>query len=172
MSFLRPNGQLDQVVAFSIPLYIGTILFILLAEIGISKKAMRSLRVCLFILYTFLLLYETLLFRNPTPEPQANFSLFWSYKLALEGDKRMLSEILLNILLFVPFGFLLSDSHHLARKKWLILLLGICTSLAIETIQYVAHLGLFEFDDVLNNGIGCFLGLLLHKANTKIFRKK
>lgn len=64
-------------------------------------------------------------------------------------------DIVLNILLFIPLGFLLG------RKGWKAILFGFLLSAFIELAQYVFLLGYCEADDVLNNTIGCVLGVLL-----------
>jgi glycopeptide antibiotics resistance protein len=65
---------------------------------------------------------------------------------------------LLNILLYVPLGFLLSDLRYLGSLK--IILLGFACSTLTELTQLVFHLGLFEFDDIFDNTLGCILGVL------------
>ena len=43
-------------------------------------------------------------------------------------------------------------------------LIGFLCSVATEIIQLVFHLGLFEFDDILNNTLGCFIGLIIYRT--------
>ena len=66
-------------------------------------------------------------------------------------------DIVLNILLFIPLGFLTG------RKGWKAILYGFLLSAFIELIQYIAVLGYCEADDVLNNTIGAAIGSLLFK---------
>ena len=48
------------------------------------------------------------------------------------------------------------------------MLLGLAFSLAIEIIQYYAHLGCFEMVDILNNTVGVVIGYGLY---VKILKK-
>lgn len=73
-----------------------------------------------------------------------------------ELQNGMWHDILLNILLFIPFGF---SCGRLCGKKSLIY--GILISVFIETIQYIGGLGYTEVDDVINNTIGTGIGVLI-----------
>lgn len=64
-------------------------------------------------------------------------------------------DIALNILLFIPLGFLLGRKQAIA--------IGLLLSAGIELTQFVFRLGVCELDDVLNNTIGAAIGSLLFK---------
>ncbi len=71
-----------------------------------------------------------------------------------------------NIVLFLPFGFLLSAAYkHTSTGK--ILLLGFMLSLFIETCQLVFRLGWFEMDDLLHNVLGTYAGIRLYRRVLK-----
>ena len=85
----------------------------------------------------------------------------------------MVSDIknaLLNVLLFIPFGVLFKMTF---RKNGLLVgwLIGFLLSMVIESSQLVFHLGLFEWDDMLHNSLGCLIGLLVVEAIKAIFCK-
>ena len=65
-----------------------------------------------------------------------------------------------------PIGFLLGD------KGWKAILYGFLLSAFIEFIQYIAVLGYCEADDVLNNTIGCGIGVLLCTWSDLMILKK
>ena len=71
--------------------------------------------------------------------------LFWELRNAMWKD------IKLNILLFLPFGFVVGG-----RKG---IIFGLILSCCIEFTQYVFCLGYCEMDDVLNNTLGASLGV-------------
>ena len=67
-----------------------------------------------------------------------------------------------NLVLFMPFGFLLcgaTERLHTARM----LLLGFLLSLLIELSQRQLRLGWFETDDILHNTVGTYLGICLYR---------
>ena len=68
-----------------------------------------------------------------------------------------------NIVLFIPFGFLMP--WDMKWKK--ALFIGLLTSGFIEITQYVVMLGECEVDDIIANLIGTILGLVLISALNK-----
>ena len=69
-------------------------------------------------------------------------------------------DLLGNILLFVPFPFLLLFVFRI--KGFTRLLLGAMTvSMAVEILQYVFNIGVADIDDLILNTIGALLGLFL-----------
>lgn len=75
--------------------------------------------------------------------------------------KSVVNEIILNILLFVPFGLLVPLRFRFLRKFWILVLLGFGFSLFIEVTQCVTLLGCMEGSDLVHNTIGAGLGYLL-----------
>ena len=67
-----------------------------------------------------------------------------------------------NIVLFLPFGFLLSAAYK-RTSTGKILLLGFLLSLFIEACQLVFRLGWFEMDDLLHNVLGTYEGIRLYR---------
>lgn len=79
---------------------------------------------------------------------------------------RDLAEVYLNIMLFVPFGYLLPYvfrwfREHTRRRTVLACFL---ISLATENIQLVMKVGYYDVDDLITNTIGGFLGQALFMA--------
>ncbi len=79
------------------------------------------------------------------------------------GVRRMFDPLFglyLNVLLFVPFGFLL----HLPPRRAIII--GFLFSFAIEIIQLVTRLGMFETDDLMTNTLGTWIGTVAYRERT------
>lgn len=74
---------------------------------------------------------------------------------------------LLNVLLFVPLGYLLCVSCATFGKRtvtwWMSLAAGLLLSLLIESSQLLLHRGVFELDDLVKNTLGSGLGHLLFR---------
>ena len=68
---------------------------------------------------------------------------------------------LLNILMFIPLGYMIPLVLLPFRRIWKVLEAGFLFSLLIETIQFFAHLGWFDVADLMHNalgtGIGCWI---------------
>lgn len=111
--------------------------------------------------YILFILMETIIDRK-TGVGRVELVPFWSYS---HPELRM--EILLNYVLFIPFGCLL---HLCFGKKWglKVVLIGFLLSVSIEIVQLVFRIGLFEFDDMIGNTVGCLIGAVVGK----LIRKK
>lgn len=122
--------------------------------------------------YVVVLLYVTLLGRTASSEYKMELSFLWEYRLALSGNNAWWVQIFDNIMLFVPMGWLYGGIREVYVKSpqdrrknsvWSkVILLGLGASSAIELCQLMFKLGLFEFDDILNNTIGMMVGYGLH----------
>ena len=67
-----------------------------------------------------------------------------------------------NILLFIPYGFLLALAFPAGRKIKKLLLLVLLTSFIFELIQLVTATGNFDVDDLLLNLFGGAIGVWLY----------
>ena len=136
-SILEMNG---------IPLWFFCFAVLFAIACGLStKKWIPSL----LIGYILIILGETLLFRTPTNSGYEMMP-FWSYAIAEHK-----SQIIANILLFIPFGFLAARLWG-----WKSILFAAFLSFIIESVQLVFHLGLFEIDDIIHNTAGTIIGYM------------
>lgn len=128
---------------------------------------LRFLKLIAFAVYLVMNLYETILFRPHYPSMHYELELFWSYKRALQGNTFYTRQIVLNILLYVPYGFLVPDIwRRMGFKK--VFLAGFLLSLATELTQLLFKIGLFELDDIFNNTLGCVVGYLLFVISAEL----
>lgn len=130
-----------------------------------------------FALYLFTILWFTILKRS-TGYHVAQFELFWSYKKWFAGDVDLGNEIMANIAMFIPFGFMLSavlpttPSFKDGTKAAVVIAAAIAFSLLIETLQLFMMRGLFEWDDIINNGIGAVIGVAVYTVLEKLLKGK
>ncbi len=81
---------------------------------------------------------------------------------------------ILNVILFVPWGFLLElmrSKEHIAKAFLLTVLTGFLTTFFIEIVQYVTGRGVFEMTDIVTNVTGTAIGAILAFVVTKICLK-
>lgn len=78
---------------------------------------------------------------------------FWDH------SRDALMDGLLNILLFLPIGWLLVTACRRTRQLPRLVLYGTAFSLFIEASQFIFRRGFSSVDDLLNNTIGCLLGV-------------
>ena len=124
----------------------------------------RAIIICLLVIYGVLILSETILFRKPFEGEHLQLELFWSYKVIDVQLKQMLA----NVLMFIPFGLLLSLCE---KRTWLVLLSGFLFSCLVEILQLALQVGLCELDDVFHNTLGTLIGLLIGKWIIKRYIK-
>lgn len=149
-----------------VPLYVYEMLisvaFVLIAIFFVTyqwKKALRFSFRLLFWEYLFLTYSNTVLFRPRGPEIWHKITPFWSYKAYCSGEyPSLLPEIIMNIVGFIPLGFLMCSAYR-NLKWWQVIFIGFFVSLSIESIQYFFKLGIAEFDDVFNNTLGVAIGV-------------
>lgn len=70
----------------------------------------------------------------------------------------MLEEILLNMILLAPAGFLLPSVFHKKIVWYKAFLMGVGFSTLIEVSRLLLCRGLFEWDDILHNALGAMAG--------------
>ena len=71
-------------------------------------------------------------------------------------------QITLNVLLFVPFGFLLPCVSETFRSTLATVFAGFVFSCFIETMQYITGRGLTEVDDIITNTAGAAVGVFIY----------
>lgn len=110
--------------------------------------------------YMIFIYCATVIFRVYSENVGHEFTPFWSYKAIGNGRIDLLAENIMNVVVFVPVGLLLSCVSH-RLKWWMVLLIGIGISVSIEALQYFCHKGFSEFDDVFHNTLGCSIGIMI-----------
>ena len=138
------------------------------------------------LLYFLLLIYATFLSRTVAETYSYRLTVMNSARqaFALDGnlwelikgdfsllhisDPSSLEGIVINILLFVPLGFLIARIWSL--HWWQVMTIGMITSAAIEILQLVTKLGMLDVDDWIFNTLGTALGVglqcLISRAET------
>lgn len=87
------------------------------------------------------------------------YPLFYSYKEAWNHfSAREWRNIILNIMMFVPFGFLLPLVSKKFQVFWKTYLAGFLFAFLIEMTQLLFNLGICELDDFMNNTVGAMIG--------------
>lgn len=147
---------------------IGVILLVynLIAKIRKRKKVSipigRLLLYTVFIIYLVVVIGATMLRYSGLSISWGNkeiYPLFYSYKEAWNHfSAREWRNIILNIMMFVPFGFLLPLVSNKFQKFWKTYLAGFLFTFLIEMTQLLLNLGICESDDFMNNTVGAMIG--------------
>lgn len=158
----------------------------------VMKPLHRTISVIAFLAYLFVLVKLTL-FRTSvtlfdilfseqngyitsleTAYARANFIPFYSiyYYLISVQEPIMVGvlNVVGNILLYVPFGFLLPLVWRRAPSFRTCMLVMLGTSALFEVLQLTLVLGHFDVDDTLLNGVGGALGYLFYLTAFRLMR--
>ena len=115
----------------------------------------RKLNKVLLQIYIVFIMYMTLMYRE-IGIGKLKLALFWSYKRFLSSTTFRI-EILNNIWLFIPLGAIVYRLY----PKWSAALVPVVISVAVEAMQYLLSVGLCELDDVISNGMGGIVGVMV-----------
>lgn len=78
------------------------------------------------------------------------------------GNWKLFQHFLLNLGMFLPFGFLLKMIDTDRSNGWgNSLLLGVLSSTVIETLQMLLRIGEWDIDDIIANTLGTVVGFLV-----------
>ena len=123
-------------------------------------KASAAIALPVLVFYLAFVVTITLVERVVSADPTYNLTVFWSYQAIADGRKDLIMEIVWNIVLFVPIGFLINYIIPI-KYFWVSVISGLLLSAGIETLQLVLHRGFFEFDDMIHNTLGAILGIVV-----------
>lgn len=167
--FIRyyPIWSSREIIVIVCILLSSSILAVVLLRAG-KIKLSQAISGMLLMIYLLLVIGSTVFTRTPKKR-QYQLELFWSWKEIIKPigrtgamtNKGLLLENLLNMVLLSPAGLLLPIAYHKKVKWYHSLVFGLVFSGMIEICQLIFCRGLFEFDDIIHNGIGCLAGTLL-----------
>ena len=141
---------------------------------GMFYKYMRIIGAVMAVIAIGAILYITVFSRGESGAG-ADFIPFSSFERA-KIQPEMYRSMLMNVFLFVPLGLPLPFvfGGGTGKRILLTILVGLFLSVTVEAIQYFAHLGMAETDDVICNTLGTAIGncsYLLALLWRKLFKK-
>ncbi len=81
------------------------------------------------------------------------------------------SEMISNILAFIPFGVMLGVNFKQAAFRYKIAVI-FAFSLAVEIIQFIVAIGVTDITDLIMNTLGGFVGLALYVFAQRVANEK
>lgn len=124
-------------------------------------------------LYIVVLLYFTVVGRYSHEEYEYQINFFTSYRWFFEQNgEQVLRQLLINLVMLMPVGFLLPVVIKAKHKYIITLALSLLLTVFIETMQLITKCGSFEIDDIINNFVGAVIGMLLYVLYSKLIKPK
>ncbi len=130
------------------------------ARIRKGKESFSIVPGSILCVYLVIMLFITFLSRENGSRNGIDLELFSTWGI----NKRNNAFVIENILLFVPYGFICAWALQGAKRLIPNAMLGLATSLGIETMQLVTRRGYFQIDDVLTNTMGMVIGYLIFRV--------
>ena len=143
---------------------------VLLISIKGYKKGLYYCFTVALIEYIAFIYCSTVVFRQTLEKRMFEYHPFWSYSSVFNGSNEHLGQIVMNIVVFIPLGFLLGSSLKNSKLPTIIIA-GLIISASIEILQFVFKKGFSETDDLFNNVLGCILGFSLYKIISYIIHR-
>lgn len=167
------------------------------AKLCRTSVSQKNYQYCLFTSYVVSILWFTLINRLGLDVSRTRWEPFYVVRLlancyfgfkkipayvcknALKNSKNLLDsvhatpieDLALNIILFMPLGFLLPWIWP-KLNMWKTVLIGFCFSSMIEVTQYLAHWGCLGIDDIFNNTLGTAVGYVCWRMYYKLSQLK
>lgn len=178
---------LYQTLGFSIMFAFAAMFFFMYAKehggyktsikkwIRLFKTDIRFRYLFVFMIYIMIVLHRTLFNRDMWSNPLSNIIGIWYF---IDENGSFTAEIPENILLFVPFGFLIFNIMRSTRFENL-REISVCAikfsflfSMGIECCQLFFRLGTFQLSDLFFNSLGGLIGGLIYWIIYMIKRRK
>lgn len=152
--------SINEIVIFLIILTICSS-FIFRAVYRKQLKIRQGLSMLILIIFMSIVFGSTVFTRTSTIS-RYKLIPFWSwYEVFVNHSRSLLIEIILNMILLLPVGFLLPAIFDRRVRPSVGFLVGVIISAVIEASQLIFRRGLFEWDDMIHNGFGCMVGCLI-----------
>ena len=135
------------------------------------KNKVKSLTIVLTAIYFFMVVW-IILFKMSTLSEIAYLSHIRNINLMpFHYDIETLyhrSEIINNVIIFIPFGFYLK---MLKMKGIKAIILGMALSVGLEILQFILAVGATDITDIMMNTAGTVIGVSFYALLYLIFRK-
>lgn len=139
-----------------------------------KRKRLKVIVSVLFVLYLVLLVWIILFklqFTLSDIDHTRSINLIPFHYSTSVGGPFHIQEIRDNVLIFIPFGILLSMlASRMKLRSKILIILG--TSLALETMQFVLAIGGTDITDLITNVSGGAIGIVLYALLLKAVKDK
>lgn len=139
-----------------------------------TSKSQKKISIAVFGLYILLLIWLILFKFNINLTDLGyirNVNLIPFKESLIINGHLDISEIIYNVLVFVPLGVYINI--FTPKLPFIIKILpSLFLSLLLETLQFIFAIGASDITDVISNTVGGFLGIILFFLLKKLFREK
>ena len=152
---------------------LGAVLAVLAMIVYIMKyfRNIRKTWLAMLVMYVLVVGYLTI-FNRKGQQDTSIIAGFPSILKALEtGTVAPLNHMLLNLVLFIPVGFLIPMLYpRRLNDLLLVVAAGAALSVSIESIQLLLRMGQCDVEDIVANTLGSLLGLVCYRMYRRFFQ--
>lgn len=134
-----------------------------------SKKITLILMIFYLIALIWVIIFKLEFSIKELPQIR-NINLIPFNQPSIVNGKADISEIILNVLAFIPYGLfihILMDEKSILKK----LLIIFATSFIFELIQYIFAIGASDITDIISNTSGGIIGIVFSMFMEKLLRE-
>lgn len=142
-----------------------------------KRPIIRHLAIYAWIGVVLSILYVTLFIGGLHFQPDAQYRFLnlipfvWVKETYEMGAKKMLQQLVMNVVMVIPLGFFMPIVFQSLRKWWKTGITIAIFIFCIETIQYFIGRSA-DIDDLIMNSIGGLIGYVIALLCNKIFNQK
>ncbi len=150
-------------------LYIFVLLFFILLIFNCLLKYRKITFLCLIVVYS-LLIFLTLFCREKYLEYQyiGKFYLVDWFKNLLT-NKTIFINIVGNLVIFIPLGFILNNIN---KNKIVNIVIGLIIIVVLESIQFISKRGVLDLVDIFLNSLGLIISIFVTSRKEKKYETR
>ena len=134
-----------------------------------NSHEIKKLPTLLFVLYIAAVAYATIFSREEGSKTDILLEFESITQAIKEQSFEPMEHLLMNIVLFVPIGFLFVAIYpEKLNKISLVIPLGLMLTVLIETVQMILQMGQCDLEDLVANALGALVGLIAYRQYKKI----
>ena len=170
MVIIGSFGSLDTFLMALLMLLSCAVFFTGISALFRHRRSVNWGMTALFLVYALAVGYITIFSRDGVSNDTSVLLSFDSIKEAMDTRSlEPLNHLFLNIVLFVPFGFLLTQiDPDRCDRIGLAAMHGLMCSMIIESVQLFLHIGQCDVEDLAGNTAGAVVGVLLYRLLKKL----
>ncbi len=162
-------------IAFMGILMLGACLFMFFSLRGLTLhfREISKSWLAMFLVYVLAVAYVTIFSRHGENDTSILTGFVSIEKAIRTRSTRPLNHMMLNVIMFVPLGYLFPMIlPGRLNKILLVTIMGAMMTVTIESVQLLLRLGQCDLEDMLANTLGAVIGLLFFRLYNRFFMRE
>ena len=172
---IRSMGSTEMMLIAVLLLFACAALFFALYGLAHNFRQVNKGMLALFLAYMLAVGYITMFSRDQVRGNSSKMGGIYLFRFEMieeairQRSLQPLNHMLLNVAMFVPFGFLLPLICPEKLSRWsYALMMGLMFTTLIEFTQMMLRLGQADLTDIVTNVLGALIGYLFYRLYARI----